>query len=125
MTVGVAVQQSGATINSDFIASSPRFSFGDKDNTSQNYIVSIKGDDIPEPDEDIVIKLVNPTGGARVATGTISFSAIQLSQMQYNAMQYNQLQHDDVQCNAIQCSNVMYSTLPTFRLKEKNLPQNK
>ena len=63
------VQQKGATVNSDFIASGSTRSFADKDNSSQSFIVSIKGDDIPEPDEGIVIKLVNPTGGARVATG--------------------------------------------------------
>ena len=63
------VQQKGATVNSDFIASGSIRSFADKDNISQSFIVSIKGDDIPEPDEEIVIKLVNPTGGARVATG--------------------------------------------------------
>lgn len=63
------VQQKGATLNSDFIASGSTRRFADKDNSSQSFIVSIKGDDIPEPDEEIVIKLVNPTGGARVATG--------------------------------------------------------
>ena len=67
--VGVEVQQKGATLNSDFIASGSTRRFADKDNSSQSVIVSIKGDDIPEPDEEIVIKLVNPTGGARVATG--------------------------------------------------------
>ena len=71
VTVGVEVQQDGATINSDFIASGSTFSFRNNDNSSQNYIVSIKGDDIPERDEGIVIKLVNPTGGARVAAGRV------------------------------------------------------
>ena len=63
------VQQKGATVNSDFVASGSTKCFVDKDNSSQSFIVGIKGDDIPEPDEEIVIKLVNPTGGARVAAG--------------------------------------------------------
>ena len=67
--VGVAVEQGGATLNSDFLASKSTFPFSNNDNTSQNYIVSIKGDDIPEPNENILIRLVNPTGGARVASG--------------------------------------------------------
>ena len=69
VTVGVAVEEDGATLNSDFLASKPTFTFSNNDNTSQDYIVSIKGDDIPEPNEDFVIRLVNPTGGARVALG--------------------------------------------------------
>lgn len=69
VTVGVAVEQDGATLNSDFLASKATFSFSNNDNTSQNYFVSIRGDDIPEPNENILIRLVNPTGGARVASG--------------------------------------------------------
>ena len=69
MTVDVAVEQDGATLNSDFVASRSTFSFSNNDNTSRNYAVSIRGDDIPEPSEDFLIRLVNPTGGARVASG--------------------------------------------------------
>lgn len=69
VTVDVAVEQDGATLNSDFVASESTFSFSNNDNTSQSYIVSIQGDDIPEPNEDFLIRLVNPTGGARVASG--------------------------------------------------------
>lgn len=69
MTVDVEVQQNGATINSDFIASGSTFTFNDKDNSSKSYFISIKSDDIPEADEEIIIKLVNPTGGATVAPG--------------------------------------------------------
>ena len=72
VTVSAEVQQDGATIRTDFDASdSTQFLFRDGDNSSKTYIVSIKGDDIPEPDEAFVIKLVNPTGGARVETGTM------------------------------------------------------
>ncbi|XP_015763361.1 PREDICTED: G-protein coupled receptor 98-like [Acropora digitifera] len=69
VTVDVAVEQDGATLNSDFLASKSRFTFSNNDNTSENYFVSIRGDDIPEPNENILIRLVNPTGGARVASG--------------------------------------------------------
>lgn len=69
VTVKVEVQQNDATAGSDFIANQPIFTFADKDNTSQNYLLTIKDDDIPETDEEFVIKLVNPTGGARVAPG--------------------------------------------------------
>ena len=69
VTVKVEVQQNDATAGSDFIANQPIFTFADKDNTSQNYLLTIKDDDIPEIDEEFVIKLVNPTGGARVAPG--------------------------------------------------------
>ena len=69
MTVDVEVQQNGATINRDFIASGLTFTFNDKDNSSKSYFISIKSDNIPEADEEIIIKLVNPTGGARVAPG--------------------------------------------------------
>ncbi|XP_068693739.1 adhesion G-protein coupled receptor V1-like isoform X3 [Montipora foliosa] len=69
VTVDVTVVQNGATLNSDFVASKKTFSFSNNDNASQSDIVSILGDDIPEPDEDFIIKLVNPTGGARVASG--------------------------------------------------------
>lgn len=69
MTVDVEVQQNGATINRDFIASGLTFTFNDKDNNSKSYFISIKSDNIPEADEEIIIKLVNPTGGARVAPG--------------------------------------------------------
>ena len=69
VTVGVAVKQDGATLNSDFVASKSTFSFSNNDNTSRNYFVSIRGDDFPEPNEDFLIRLVNPTGGARVASG--------------------------------------------------------
>ena len=69
MTVDVEVQQNGATINSDFIASGSTFTFNDKDNSSKSYFISIKNDDIPEADEEVIIKLVNPTGGATVAPG--------------------------------------------------------
>ena len=70
VTVDVAVVQNGATLNSDFVANKKTLSFSNNDNASQSDIVSILGDDIPEPDEDFVIKLVNPTGGARVASGS-------------------------------------------------------
>lgn len=69
VTVDVEVQQNGATVNSDFLASGSTFTFNDKDNSSKTYFISIKNDDIPEADEEIIIKLVNPTGGARVAPG--------------------------------------------------------
>lgn len=69
VTVDVAVEQDGATLNSDFTVSGPTFHFRNNDNNSQNYFVSIRGDDIPEPNENILIRLVNPTGGARVASG--------------------------------------------------------
>lgn len=69
MTVDVEVQQNGASINRDFIASGSTFTFNDKDNSSKSYFISIKSDNIPEADEEIIIKLVNPTGGARVAPG--------------------------------------------------------
>lgn len=94
------VQQKGATVNSDFIASGSTRSFADKDNSSQSFIVSIKGDDIPEPDEEIVIKLVNPTGGVRVATGMyckakqcyteecISALFLQSEEMKYKGMRW-------------------------------------
>ena len=72
VTVSAEVQQDGATIRTDFDASdSTQFLFRNGDNSNKTYIVSIKGDDIPEPDEAFVIKLVNPTGGARVETGTM------------------------------------------------------
>ena len=69
MTVDVEVQQNGATVNSDFIASGSTFTFNDKDNSSKSYFINIKDDAIPEGDEEIIIKLVNPTGGATVAPG--------------------------------------------------------
>lgn len=69
MTVDVEVQLNGATINSDFIASGSTFTFNDKDNSSKSYFINIKDDAIPEGDEEIIIKLVNPTGGATVAPG--------------------------------------------------------
>ena len=69
VTVDVEVQENGATVNSDFVASGLTFTFTDKDNTSKNYFVRIKNDAIPEGDEEIIIKLVNPTGGATVAPG--------------------------------------------------------
>ena len=93
MKVNIEVQQKGATVNSDFVGSGSTKSFGDKDNSSQSFIVSIKGDDIPEPDEEIVIKLGNPTGGARVATGTRCYT-VQCSAVQCSALQ----------CSAVQCS---------------------
>ena len=69
ITVGADVEQQTATINSDFIASSATFTFEDGDNSSQNYFFTIEDDNIPESDESIVIKLVDPTGGARVPAG--------------------------------------------------------
>ena len=69
VTVDVEVQLNGATINSDFIASGSTFTFNDKDNSSKSYFINIKDDAIPEGDEEIIIKLVNPTGGATVAPG--------------------------------------------------------
>ena len=69
VTVDVEVQQNGATVNSDFIASGSTFTFNDKDNSSKSYFINIKDDAIPEGDEEIIIKLVNPTGGATVAPG--------------------------------------------------------
>lgn len=69
VTVGVTVEQDGATLNSDFVASESTFVFSNNDNTSLRYILSIQNDDIPEPNENLLIRLVNPTGGARVASG--------------------------------------------------------
>lgn len=69
VTVSVEVGQNGATKDKDFIAGSPTFPFNNGDNSSQDYFINIKNDDIPEGDEEIIIKLVNPTGGARVAPG--------------------------------------------------------
>lgn len=69
VTVDVEVQLNGATVNSDFIASGSTFTFNDKENSSKSYFINIKDDAIPEGDEEIVIKLVNPTGGATVAPG--------------------------------------------------------
>ena len=69
MTVDVQVQGNGATKDKDFIESEPTLTFNDKDNSSENFFILIKNDDIPEGDEEIIIKLVNPTGGARVAPG--------------------------------------------------------
>ena len=69
MTVDVKVEQSGATEDVDFIASESTFTFNNNDNSSENYFIIIKNDNIPEGDEEIIIKLVNPTGGARVAEG--------------------------------------------------------
>ena len=69
MTVDVQVQGNGATKDKDFIESEPTLTFNDKDNNSENFFILIKNDDIPEGDEEIIIKLVNPTGGARVAPG--------------------------------------------------------
>ncbi|PFX17387.1 G-protein coupled receptor 98 [Stylophora pistillata] len=69
ISVKIEVLQNDASAGSDFIASEPIFTFADKDNSSQNYLLTIKDDNIPEIDEEFVIKLVNPTGGARVAPG--------------------------------------------------------
>lgn len=109
VTVDVQVEQKGATVNSDFIPSGFRYVFRDHDNSSQSYIVSIIGDDIPERDEDIVIKLVNPTGGARVATGNMrcafAIRAGKTLKMHWHSVQYNAVQFFPVYGNAdrMQC----------------------
>ena len=105
----VQVEQKGATVNIDFIPSGFRYVFRDHDNSSQSYIVSIKDDDIPEKDEDIVIKLVNPTGGARVATGNMRCTfAIRGKTLHENALAFSAIQCNAVLPSALQCrSNAM------------------
>ena len=107
------VQQKGATVNSDFVASGSTKFFADKDNSSQSFVVGIKGDDIPEPDEEIVIKLVNPTGGARVAAGMYCKAKqcytkecitacylLQSKAMQYKGMHYSVMHYRVMCCKA-------------------------
>lgn len=53
----------------DFLGSDVTFNFKREDRTKY-FTLSINSDNIPERDETIIVKLVNPTGGASVAQGT-------------------------------------------------------
>ena len=69
VTVQLDFSKSTASATKDFIGSSSTFSFnhGERQKT---FLLTIAGDNIPERDETIIVKLVNPTGGAEVVEGT-------------------------------------------------------
>ena len=60
--------ESTARENEDFRGSGSTFDFQPGDRT-KSFTLAIKSDNIPERDETIIVKLVNPTGGASIAQG--------------------------------------------------------
>ena len=68
MTVAIS-QQSTARENEDFTGSGSIYTFQPGKRTSSVPLI-INSDNIPERDETIIVKLINPTGGASVAQGT-------------------------------------------------------
>ena len=68
MTVMIS-PQSTARENEDFIGSRSIHTFQPGERTSSVPLI-INSDNIPERDETIIVKLINPTGGASVAQGT-------------------------------------------------------
>lgn len=71
VSVQLKVISVSADINDDFIGPDGAiYQFIDKDNkTKIGITATIKGDSIPERNEEFVVKLVNPTGGAEIAPG--------------------------------------------------------
>lgn len=61
--------KSTARVNEDFQGSDVTLSFKPRERT-KSLAISINSDNIPERDETIIVKLVNPTAGASVAQGT-------------------------------------------------------
>lgn len=69
VTVQLDISESTARATEDFTGSGSTFTFNHGER-QKDFLLTIEGDNIPERDEMIIVKLVNPAGGADVAEGT-------------------------------------------------------
>lgn len=69
VSVSYATADGSATAPSDYVARSGTVTFADARSASQVVAVTVKGDTIPEPDEDFFVNLSSPTGGAAIGDG--------------------------------------------------------